>query len=122
MRGMGDGPYSPEGFLNGWNFGNVLAVHSVRSRSPDDPIASMPAAELRAAIWQSIFTHDLRRYRRTLYARMSDFVTLITGPSGTGKELAARGFDEMPEVRCRCRDAIHRRDLARRQIAVHAVL
>jgi DNA-binding NtrC family response regulator len=54
--------------------------------------SSMPAAELRGAIWQSIFTHDLRRYRRTLYARMSDFVTLITGPSGTGKELAARAI------------------------------
>jgi DNA-binding NtrC family response regulator len=54
--------------------------------------SSTPAAELRGAIWQSIFTHDLRRYRRTLYARMSDFVTLITGPSGTGKELAARAI------------------------------
>jgi len=54
--------------------------------------SSTPAAELRAAIWQSIFTHDLRRYRRTLYGRMSDFVTLITGPSGTGKELAARAI------------------------------
>ena len=27
--------------------------------------ASLPAARLRAAIWQSIFTHDMRRYRRT---------------------------------------------------------
>ena len=52
----------------------------------------MPAARLRAAVWQSIFTHDMRRYRRTLYARMGDFATLITGPSGTGKELAARAI------------------------------
>lgn len=51
---------------------------------------SLPAARLRAAIWQSIFTHDMRRYRRTLYARMGDFTTLITGPSGSGKELAAQ--------------------------------
>ena len=53
---------------------------------------SLPAARLRAAIWQSIFTHDMRRYRRTLYARMGEFATLITGPSGTGKELAARAI------------------------------
>src|SRR5580704_7440447 len=52
--------------------------------------ASLPAAQLRAAIWQSIFTHDMRRYRRTLYARMGDFTTLITGPSGSGKELTAQ--------------------------------
>lgn len=50
---------------------------------------SLAAAQLRAAIWQSIFTHDMRRYRRVLYERMGDFNTLITGPSGTGKELVA---------------------------------
>src|SRR5690349_4084092 len=53
---------------------------------------SMPAARLRAAVWQSVFSHDMRRYRRTLYARMGDFATLITGPSGTGKEIAARAI------------------------------
>lgn len=53
---------------------------------------SMPAARLRASIWQSIFTHDMRRYRRTLFARMGEFATLITGPSGTGKELVARAI------------------------------
>ncbi len=54
--------------------------------------SSIPAARLRASIWQSIFTHDMRRYRRTLFQRMGDFATLITGPSGTGKELAARAI------------------------------
>jgi transcriptional regulator with AAA-type ATPase domain len=53
---------------------------------------SMPAARLRASVWQSVFTHDLRRYRRILYARMHEFPTLITGPSGTGKELVARAI------------------------------
>ena len=56
--------------------------------------SSLPAARLRGAVWQSIFTHDMRRYRRTLYARMGEFATLITGPSGTGKELAARAIAE----------------------------
>jgi DNA-binding NtrC family response regulator len=53
---------------------------------------SMSMARLRAAVWQSIFTHDMRRYRRTLYAQMDDITTLVVGPSGTGKELVARAI------------------------------
>ena len=51
---------------------------------------SMATARLRAAVWQSVFTHDMRRYRRLLFDRMGDLPILITGPSGTGKELVAK--------------------------------
>jgi hypothetical protein len=52
--------------------------------------SSKPAGRLRAAIWESIFTYNLRRYGRGLSERMGEFATLITGPSGTGKEVVAR--------------------------------
>ena len=53
---------------------------------------SSAAAQMRAEIWQSIFTCDLRRYYQQTYATMKNFTTLITGESGTGKELVARAI------------------------------
>lgn len=53
---------------------------------------SRPIAELRAETWHSVFTHDLRRYRDSVYRHMADIPTLIVGPSGTGKDLVAQAI------------------------------
>ncbi|MCA9184978.1 MAG: sigma-54-dependent Fis family transcriptional regulator [Planctomycetales bacterium] len=47
---------------------------------------------LRAQVWESIFTHDMRRYRSNLYRCLRDVPTLVLGASGTGKELVARAI------------------------------
>lgn len=46
--------------------------------------------QLRARVWDSIFTHNMRRYLRSLHNRMNDIYTLIVGPSGSGKDVVAR--------------------------------
>ena len=53
---------------------------------------SAAAVQLRGQIWQSIFTHDMERFQRALYDRMGDIITLICGPSGSGKELVAQAI------------------------------
>jgi transcriptional regulator with AAA-type ATPase domain len=53
---------------------------------------SRPIAELRAETWHSVFTHDLRRYRTSVFRHMADIPTLIVGPSGTGKDLVAQAI------------------------------
>jgi DNA-binding NtrC family response regulator len=53
---------------------------------------SAAMVNLRARVWNSVFTHNMRRYLRSLFNRMENVVTLIEGPSGSGKELVARAI------------------------------
>jgi transcriptional regulator with AAA-type ATPase domain len=55
---------------------------------------SCPVVRLRSAIWESVVTHDLGSWGAAHYDRMRDFPTLITGPSGTGKELVAQAVGQ----------------------------
>lgn len=62
MHGMGQGPYSGQGFLDGWNFGNVFAVQTLRARDPRAHILSLPAADLRDA-WAWNYDRAARKER-----------------------------------------------------------
>ncbi|MFC4278220.1 hypothetical protein [Achromobacter aloeverae] len=48
MNGMGEGPYTPDRFLAGWNAGNAFAYESITSQQ-EGPFLSYPKAKLEAA-------------------------------------------------------------------------
>ena len=50
---------------------------------------SRPIQQLRARVWESVFTQDMLSYQQWMYEVVGKFPTIILGPSGSGKELVA---------------------------------
>ncbi len=48
-NGMGDGAYSREGFLSGWNYGNQFAVSAILKRNSDASFYTLPTEKLENA-------------------------------------------------------------------------
>jgi hypothetical protein len=60
MSGMGDGEYSPEGFIRGWNAGNAFGYHAILSQDSAQTFLTLPASQIEA-LWRWNFDREIRQ-------------------------------------------------------------
>ncbi len=82
IDGMGEGPYSRDGFMSGWNFGNTSSVRSRLSGQPDDEFPIMPQSKLHAA-WSWNYRSDawVEKANHQLFVPAIEFVRINGVPS-----------------------------------------
>ena len=57
MEGMGEGQYSTEGFLAGWNQGNEFGYRSFLKEEPSEPVLTLPTSQIEAC-WRWNFARE----------------------------------------------------------------
>ncbi len=79
--GMGEGEYSREGFLRGWNAGNEVAYEALVERNPTATYPSLPVAQLEAAwLWNYSVPTRQRDVGDNVFVPRIFFVALGHGP------------------------------------------
>jgi hypothetical protein len=58
--GMGDGSYSSDGFLRGWNAGNEFACRAITAQDPAHKVLTLPSAQL-AFCWKWNYRREARQ-------------------------------------------------------------
>ena len=82
MHGMGGGPYSGQGFLDGWNFGNAFSIGTSASRLADFGQMPMPGEALRAAwAWNIECAARRDKYERSAFVPIITFYRIEGRPS-----------------------------------------
>jgi hypothetical protein len=59
--GMGDGEYSKEGFLSGWNHGNAFGYRAIGTQQQERMFLTLPAARIEAA-WRWNLDREARQH------------------------------------------------------------
>ncbi|MGH6860806.1 MAG: hypothetical protein ACRECY_11145, partial [Phyllobacterium sp.] len=94
LNGMGKGPYTPEGFLGGWNAGNAFTIGAILSKQEDLQPPCLPSAQLHES-W------DWNRTQPSRQARAGDnqFVPRILYITIGGRAHTAIAWSEgMPAI------------------------